>query len=409
MKKRIFAFVLILALVLSIAVSAQALEQDGAGNGLSDEATIAGESIARDLYWAGQSMSLSNSEIAQSLICAGYDLTVSGTNVGGSVRAAGNMLNFQNMTVENNVTAIGNILSVDAGSRAAGVYLAGSTVTFNGACDTIGAMAGTVNLNGVVNGDAFISADKVLVGPNAVVKGVLTVQSSEQPVIPGTAQIAKMEYTAPAVSGEDVEAAAQAAAGAKLLHKATSRIYWVFAVALLAALFMLLIPDTLNGAACMLKNRTLAMLLTGLVTLLALPLLLLLLCLTFIGLPVAGLIVLLAAIAMLFSVPFAGASAGRLVFSKMNVWLSAILGAAILSAARIVPYLGGLIAFASIIYTLGYFVQVCYLRMCNRRRGSGNASSAVPAAVIPAPVLPGSVEVPQAPVQPAEPEESNEQ
>ncbi len=406
MKRRVFAFVLIFALALTMAASAQALDRDGAGNGLSDEATIAGETIARDLYWVGQSMSVSNSTIGQSLICAGYDLTVSGTSVGGSVRAGGNMLNFQNMTVENNITAAGNILSMDGGSRAAGVYMVGSVVTFNGACDTIGAMAGTVNLNGTVNGDAFISADNVVIGPAAVVNGVLTVQSSSQPVVPETAQIANMEYTAPAVSSEDVAAAAQAASGARMLHKVTSRIYWVFAVALLAALFMLLIPESLNGAAFMLKNRALVLLLTGLVTLLALPLLLLLLCLTFIGLPVAGLVALLAAIAMLFSVPFAGASAGRLVFRKMNVWLSAILGAAILSAARIVPYLGGLIAFASILYTLGYFVQVCYLRMRNRKRGGANAMPAAPVSVIPAPVIPGSVETPETP---AAPTETNEQ
>ncbi|MDO5111935.1 MAG: hypothetical protein Q4E65_06490 [Clostridia bacterium] len=404
MKKRVFAFVLIFVLAMSVAVSAQALDKDSAGNGVSEAAAISGETLARDLYWMGQSLSLSNSSVGQSLICAGYDLTVSNTEIGGSVRAAGNMLNFQNTTVENNITAAGNVLSVDGGSRAAGVYMLGSSVTFNGACDTLGAAAGTVNLNGVVNGDVNISADKVVIGPEAVVTGVMTVQASEQPVIPATAQIANLQYKAAAVSEDDLESAAQVAAGAAFMHRVTSRVYWVFAVALLAALFVLLIPGSLQGAACMLKHRTLALLLTGLVTLLALPLLLVLLCVTFIGLPVAGLVALLSLTAMLFSVPFAGASASRLVFPKMNVWISSILGAAILSAARIIPFLGGLIAFAAIIYTLGYFVQVCYLRMVNRKPGPvcGSMGSAP---VIPAPVLPGSVEVPQAPVQPAQPEQ----
>ena len=58
--------------------------------------------------------------------------------------------------------------------------------------------------------------------------------------------------------------------------------------------------------------------------------------------------------------PFAGASAARLVFPKMNKVLASVIGVAILTLLRAVPYLGGLIVFASIIYTVGYFVLHCY-------------------------------------------------
>ena len=44
----------------------------------------------------------------------------------------------------------------------------------------------------------------------------------------------------------------------------------------------------------------------------------------------------------------------------MRVLIGIVIGVAILTLLRAVPYLGGLIVFASIIYTVGYFVLHCY-------------------------------------------------
>ena len=44
----------------------------------------------------------------------------------------------------------------------------------------------------------------------------------------------------------------------------------------------------------------------------------------------------------------------------MNVWLAALIGTAVLTALRIVPILKTLILWGSVMYTMGYFIQVAY-------------------------------------------------
>ncbi len=334
-------------------------EKDSAGNAIICETSVSGEEYAEDVYWAGNDMSMNDSKINNDLIAAGYNISVSGTEIAGSVRSAGYSISLQDVDIAHNITAAGNTLNMNTNTKAKAVYAAGNMITFGGECESFIAAGNTVTLNGVVNGDAKIDANEVTIGPNAVVTGKLTVSAAGEAAIPDSAKIGEYEYhNSPNVPDEDTVEAVSA--GARFLHKIFNRVYWIPAMIVVALFFCLVIPGAVDGSGKMLLKKPVAMPITGLVTLCAIPVALIILCITFIGLPLAGLITLLVTISMIFAVPFTGASAGRIVLPKMNVWLSSIIGSAVLTLVLAIPYIGGLVKLLSILYVLGYFVQKCY-------------------------------------------------
>ncbi len=356
MKKRVLSLIAVFVLVLSVAVGAQALDKDGAGNAFGGEMSIAGEKVERDLLWAGQDLSLSDAQIGADAIVAGRSITVNGAQLGGSLRAAGYSMSLNGVQAQNNMTCAAYSIQVDKNSSARGMYLAANDVVFGGECDALAAGGASVTINGRVNGDADVVADKVFVGENAVITGTLRVSAPQAPFIASGASIGKTDFTL--TQAVEVEEAVSGAA--KLVAALLSRLYWIPATIILALFFCLLANRSLENAKDMAKGRTAALLITGAIAFLTMPMLLILLCITYIGLPLAGLLALLFLLVLLFALPFAGASAARLAFPRMNVFLAAIIGAAVLSALRIVPFIKTIVYFACVIYTLGYFVLRCY-------------------------------------------------
>lgn len=332
---------------------------DTAQNVMLADMSTSGKNYDRDIYWCGNEMSMSDVTAKGDLLAAGYTLYVDGTDIGGSVRSASYGLNLMNVHVENNITAAGNILRFDQATTAKGIYACGNEISFSGECDALYIAGNQVVLNGTVNGDANIDGCDITIGPNAVVTGKLTVAGEYEPNIPDTAQINEYQYKeSPNVPSE--ETIQEVSAAARLLHKLLNRIYWVPAMLLVALFFCLVMPGAIDGSGKMLLAKPVAMPVTGLVSVLAIPMTLILLCITFIGLPLAGLLTLLTLPIFIFAVPFVGASAGRLVFPKMNVWLASIIGSAALTLILAIPKVGGLVKFLCIIYLLGYLIQKCY-------------------------------------------------
>ncbi len=344
----------------SITTFAADSEIDTAGNQFLSQETIANTIYERDLYWAGENLNLTGGDISQDALLLGNALTLSDSEIGGSLRSASYKLLLSDTIIENNITAAGYSLNIEEGTVGKGVYLTGNDINFAGECDALTIAANTVYINGIINGDATIGASNIVIGPNAVVTGDLNLSSVEMPDIPETASISATNFTATREYEDSIETIS---VGAKILQKLFSRLYWIPAMLLITLFFCLLIPDALDGAGSMIIKRKVAMPVTGFVSILALPMLLVFICITFIGLPLAGLLLLLLLPLFLFAVPFTGASIGRIVFPKMNVWISSIIGAAVLTFVIIIPILGGLIRFASVIYVMGYFVLKCYERL----------------------------------------------
>ncbi len=313
--------------------------------------------IKKDLFMVGSDCKVSQSQVSQDALIAGNTLTIKDSSIDGSLRAAGYSITVSNTNVHNNITAAANAITVDSDSSSDAAIFCANVITFDGECGDLKAYASSVTVSGTITGDALICADKVKIADSAVIKGNLRVESANEPDVDNNSSIGNLDFVE---TVNEAEAVAVVTTGAKIAHKLLSRVYWVPALALVAFIFCLIFGKALTGAVEMVKSKPAVMLGSGAIALLALPLALILICITYIGLPLAGLLALLLLPIFFFAVTFTGASLGRLVFKTFHPWLASILGAAILVFLKIIPVIGFLIGLASIIYTLGYMIQICF-------------------------------------------------
>ncbi len=330
---------------------------DTAWNTFSSAKVISDASYDGDFYWAGGDLNINGCDTQDDIIIAGRSMKISNGTVGGSIRAAGYDISISEVSVSNNITVAGYNLSFDGNAR--GVYMAGNSVSFSGECSGLIASGSVVTLSGTVKGDAEIAASKVIFSDGAVITGDLKISSVEEPSYPEGIK----NHTFKALSNDQKDPLTKKTTGEIAKNILLGRLYMIAAMAIVALLLCLVSSNELDKSGAMLLARPVALPLTGFVTLCALPVVLILLCVTFIGLPAAGLLGLLIAAICFFATAFAGASAGRLVFPKMNKVLASVTGVAILTLLRAIPYLGGLLLFLSIIYTLGFIILVCYERI----------------------------------------------
>ena len=372
------AALLLLALAIALlpAMALAESETDGAGNVLASEGSAAGMTIGGDLYSIGQNVDASGAKIAESAILAGQYVSVNNGTVGGSLRAAGYQINAANTAVDVNATLAGYSVNLGQGFSAKAVYAAAQSVSFAGECDTMGISAQTVTIAGTVNGDVTINAETVNVLDTAVITGSLNVTAENEPAVAAGASVGNIDFTKSESQTSDVAATvAPMSAAALFLAKLGKLAVQLPGAVLLAVLYYFVIRNTVDDAANMVKTRPAAMPVSGFVTLISLPIAAIILLCTVIGVPVGLLLLCLYGLALAFAGSFAGAMAGKLAFPKMHTLLAYIIGAAAVAIVRIIPFAGGLVTLAAMIYTLGYFIQKIYLGFAKKE-----SAAAAPAA-----------------------------
>lgn len=358
LKKRMCTIVIVVAVALLgllPTVFAES-ETDTAGNTFSGTSQESGIQIEKDYFWSGQSLTLKNANIGADAFIIGQSINLSGMTTGGSIRAAGQNILIENATAGANITVAGYGIDLGVGTKASGIYAAGNNITLDGECRGGQFYGETVVINGEIKGDALISAERVYLGPNAKITGTLKVEAPQKPEIASTAVVGDLQYTKP----QTETATAKPSVASAIARRVTSTGYWLVANLAIAALLCLVLSRGLDDAKSMMVSRPISLWVSGLVALLSLPLCLILLCFTFIGLPIAGILALFTAAVGMISIAFAGASLARLVLPKWNIWGASLLGAGVLSLVKIIPFISGLVTFAAMMYTFGWLVQVVW-------------------------------------------------
>lgn len=363
--KKLTRCVLLLMLALFIALlpalaNAES-ETDGVGNVLADDGSASGMTIGGDLYGVGQNVDASGTQVAESAILAGQNISVNNSTIGGSLRAAGYQIMAANTAVDVNATIMGYGINMGQGFSAKAVYAAAQSISFAGTCDVLHVAAQNVTVSGTVNGDAHINANTVSILDGAVVTGTLYVTAESEPVVPAGARVGAVSFTKSQTSSESETSAASVSTVSKVLGKLSKLIMMLPGRILLAVLYYFVIRKSVDGAAEMAKTRAVAVPVTGFVALISMPIAAIILLCTVIGVPAGVLLLCLYGIALGFAVSFAGCMAGKLVFPKLHTLLSYIIGAGAITLILYVPYVGGIVTFAAMIYTLGYFIQKIYL------------------------------------------------
>ncbi len=383
----IASLVLALLFMLSLTASAQT---DSAGNVFISGTDSVLQTVERDLYWAGASRMFDGYQIGKSFLAAGRDITLNESTVGGSLRAGAYTITINGVDVEDNITAAG--YSVQAsGVTAAGVYLAGYNLYFSGTADSVNMAGQNVTLDGEIRGDANIYANKIVFGENLLIDGTLTVRSGNEPALPSGVKVGNyvfekddsikevnvnVDSEGTHIEVKETVEVKETGESTVVVKKSTTSRFGSFMRGLagnllLAALLCLLLGgQALSKPGKMLLERPLPMLGSGFAGLFVLPGIILVLLFIGIGFPSAGLLSILFALVCIYALIFTGMTLANALIPRYtdnkvltNEWACSLIGALVFWLLRKIPVFGFILQIAAVIYTLGYFIQVIFLRL----------------------------------------------
>lgn len=315
--------------------------------------------LGNDFVWLGDTLVMSAETTSNDVLAAGHDIQIASSLVQGGVRVAGEKIAIDDTTVKQSAIMAGRIVSFQ-NSTATSVALAGEEITYSGETTDAYLAAKTVRIDGVIHGNAHVSAENLILGDNAVIEGTLFGELSEEPAIATGAQVDESELVFSETDTGDISAILT---GLGTSLAIASLILGVLGVLIVALLSEWLLRRQTQDSAAMCKGRTAPMLVSGLLGALAAPVLLVMLLCTVVGIPLAiALFFLLVALQML-ALGFTAASMARMAFPTMGRYKAAMLMGLIAGVASAVPVLGSVLSIASFMYVLGYVLQRIFLGM----------------------------------------------
>lgn len=348
-------------LLFAIASLIPALAPTAAAAGGGSDRFVAGATVTErstvdgDLFAAAGSVDV-EAEVAGDAVVAGGTVRL-GADIGGSVYAAGGRLSLVGR-VQDNARLAGGRVQVEPAARVDGnlTVTAGRVELRGDTGGSVGAAGGHVLIDGRVGGDVEIAAGSVELGPRARIDGNLRYRSSEPLLRDPAAQVAGTVERVGTDLAERGEERSMRWIGTVLL------VLWTIGLTLLAAIVVALLPQASRSVSRALHERPGFALLLGFVVLVCTPIAIALSFVTVIGIPLGllGLLVYLMLLPLAWiataigigdwfaaRLPSSGprAAAGRVVAVALAVVLLSFL-------AR-VPWIGGWIAFITLMAGLG--------------------------------------------------------
>jgi len=312
-----------------------------AGNNIDIAGTVNG-----DVYCAGQTITISGT-VNGDVFCGGRTIVVSG-KVDGSVRLGGQTVTLSG-TIGNSATIGAQDLVIDKNAVISRDLLGGSqNVTIGG---VIGRdiVSGSQNLtiNGKVGRNIDGGVQTLTVGSTGRVGGnVKYISATDLTVSTGGKIAGTVTRTAPKNNQTSTVAPMALALG--------WFIYVFFAALALALILVALFPRVLIEVSAKAIKAPGQTTLIGIAGMVLIPMSIVILMFTGIGIPTAILTLFAWFIIMIVSGPFAGYMLGRLLLpkSKQPVWIM-LLGSAILIVTYFIPFIGCLTMLAAYIFGTG--------------------------------------------------------
>ncbi len=345
----------------------------------SARTVVVSEPVSENLYVAGSDVTLA-APLGGDLVASGATLSVS-SSVAGDALLAGGTINVRK-AVAGDVRAVGGEILVDgtiggdlmavagtitASTTATDMHLLGATVRVSGSGGKVMVYGADVYLSGLLQGDVTVTAsDKVFIAEGTQITGALKYDAPQQVVVPASAVIAGgVTYTGSSTflpTNEEAKRFAIAGAGVLLVVR-------ILAIVIAAGVVVGLFPQL----ALMVVERTLRrtprksalFALLGFATVVATPVLIMFLLISFVGFALAVLLaalyVLLLMLAYLYAGLIAGAALSRALFKKDRItWRTAVLGTVALYIVSSVPVLGPLVVCVLTSAALGALIAIAY-------------------------------------------------
>ena len=346
---RLFVALALIALALAVLPAAAFAGTDTAGNVLATDSDSNPSGVEGDLYWAGQSLNLDDASIDRDIIAAGDSLSIRDCTVGGAVRLAARTIDIAQSTVDGSVTVAGQHIVLNSDSTANCFYAAGETVALRGSVKSAALAGDTVTIDGTVNGNVEVWADKLILGKNARITGTVNAHVSEDPERAAGAEVGALKIDR--TENEDTSTVNDVIGG--IVAGALSTCF-------VALLLELVFPRATASAAGMLHQRPTPLWVSGLLGTVAIVPAVLLLIISIAGLSLAGALMCSVIGIALVSAAFAGCAIARMVGHSQNRYAMAAVGGIIAGVLTAIPLVGDFISGVAFVFTLGYVIQIIW-------------------------------------------------
>ena len=347
---RITILFALIVLALTALPTASFAGTDTAGNILATDNDANPSGVEGDLYWAGQALNLDDAPIDRDIIAAGDTLSIRDCTVGGAVRLAARTIDIAKTTVDGSVTVAGQHVVLNTGSTANCFYAMGETVALRGSTKSAALAGDTVTIDGTVDGDVEVWADKLVLGKNARITGTVSAHVSEDPERAAGAEVGALKIDR--TENENATTTANDIIGG-IVAAALSTCF-------VALLLELVFPRATASAAGMLHQRPTPLWVSGLLGTIAVVPAVLLLIISIAGLSLAGTLLCGVIGIALVSSAFAGCAIARMVGHSQNRYAMAAVGGIAAGALTAIPLVGDFISGVTFVFTLGYIIQIIW-------------------------------------------------
>lgn len=346
-RARIALLFALIALALTALPTASFAGADTAGNVLATEVDSNPSGVEGDLYWAGQSLNLDDASIGRDIIAAGESLSIRDCTVGGAIRLAARTIDISKTAIDGSVTVAGQHVVLNTGSTANCFYAMGETVALRGSTKSAALAGDTVTIDGTVEGDVEVWADKLVLGKNARITGTVNAHVSEDPERAAGAEVGALKIDR--TENEDTSTLNDIVGG--IVAAALSTCF-------VALLLELVFPRATASAAGMLHQRPTPLWVSGLLGAIAIVPAVLLLIISIAGLSLAGALLCGVIGIALVSSAFAGCVIARMVGHNQNRYAMAAVGGIAAGALTGLPLIGDFISGVAFVFMLGYVIQI---------------------------------------------------
>ena len=346
---RITILFALIALALTALPATALAGTDTAGNVLATDNDATPSGVEGDLYWAGQSLNLDDISIDRDIIAAGDTLSIRDCTVGGAIRLAARTIDIAKTTVDGSVTVVGQHVVLNSDSTANCFYAIGETVALRGSTKSAALAGDTVTIDGTVEGDVEVWADKLILGKNARITGTVNAHVSEDPERAAGAEVGALKIDR--TENEDTSTVNDVIGG--IVAAALSTCF-------VALLLELVFPRATASAAGMLHQRPMPLWVSGLLGTIAIVPAVLLLIISIAGLSLAGALMCDVIGIALVSSAFAGCAIARTVGHSQNRYAMAAVGGVIAGTLTGLPLVGGFISGVAFVFMLGYIIQIIW-------------------------------------------------
>lgn len=346
---RITILFALIALALTALPATAFAGTDTAGNVLATDNDATPSGVEGDLYWAGQSLNLDDTSIDRDIIAAGDTLSIRDCTVGGAVRLAARTIDIAKTTVDGSVTVVGQHVVLNSDSTANCFYAIGETVALRGSTKSAALAGDTVTIDGTVEGDVEVWADKLILGKNAHITGTVNAHVSEDPERAEGAQVGALKIDR--TENENTSTANDIIGG--IVAAALSTCF-------VAILLELVFPRATASAAGMLHQRPMPLWVSGLLGTVAVAPAVLLLIISIAGLSLAAALMCGVIGIALVSAAFTGTAVARMVGRNQNRYAMAAVGGIVAGALTALPLMGNFVSGVVFVFTLGYAIQIIW-------------------------------------------------